>query len=1136
MKKSIIPISLLIFLNPAGAHSFTPSQEPLLKLNRPKNNVFVMFDDSASIATTDIYVSEHFIGFGLPVCTKPSNWNQIVNSPQYKNGNYYNPFATGTYIPYNPNTQHFNYDGAIYLEQCAEINRSEAFKVVLEQFLSKFNKEYFIGFGGLGENNTATLSWYENYKKEYPLIINEVEDLSQKTASQWQEIHKKIETIFLPSNVIDSWSPIFPAIYNISLYFRGYPLPKSSNGMAQGYNYQEFQTPLKYRCAKNNLMLFTDGKANRSFIDVFAKSDVYSNSTLRFGSNLKEAQTKEFDTNANLVIRHVYPTLLAQDLMDTNYYDYTTSLGYVEDGYTGSEDGIIYDELQYYLDPNRYSKASYKIPAYVFQGLLSQNLLDSYSHNKPSRDKVGKSWDDDYSIPQTLTVNAIVFSDKPTPEFTGLISATHGKYMMQDSIDLSSTFENTQKLFEGSNSFTYYTNGFSIEDQYMRTEDTIRYAFYYNYYTNSGSIKAYTLKNKIDWNSTAEWTTNQKTYPLDGKFVTMTYNSSTSTTPDNLSMNAISTVFKSAYSINQLNINYINWLRGISETNTDAYIKFKPRISPIGPIINAKPEFFSRDKEYINLSLVSDLYKQAFENYILYKAKYMNSEFLITGANDGLVHFINTARKNELANNKGGQRKAAYFPGFLAARLLHITQLDKPFTFTMDGQTNIFEFKGRDGNFRSVGITGMGAGGKGIVGYQLFKMIGNGRAAEQDIKPLFEIVNEDKFAFNTPNFENLGYTYSGFEFFNQGIPNKDAGIGVAAFGNGYDNKASSVYLIDVENGKLLKEVLLSYDGGGASTPALFLSNNTETGLQQLRYLVVGDQAGRLYKVNFSGDDITTSNHNVEVLYQPETLFEQPISTRPMLYTPENGSTWAYFGTGRKADENSDRGSKSKIQQYFIGFPINVKPNFKDLYEIKYSVQSNNIIKLANEDKNESNNSDQVKSGWYLKLTPSNQKLNGNRLVYQPGMTAYGDIVFSTWQLDEGSDSDLCIEDTGSGFQFALDADTAQKGLFTSNGKNVSGIKVNGTAPGIPSGTSISYLGNLTGALDHGAISTMSQETIAELNKLHKQTSHAESSQHLTQCLATTNGETDIQMPEFCHDIQAKVLNKGRVSFQILHSF
>lgn len=371
--------------------TFIPAQEPLVQTSRPKNNLYAMFDDSASIAAEKAYVSEHFSGHGLPACTKPANWSQVLASPKYANGNFYDPFESGGYVAYDPASAHPNFDGAVYVENCALMNRGEAFSILLKQFVSHFKNEYFLGFGGLGKNNTAAYSWHTYYQKNYPLIIQEVDDLSKLSNTNWQDIHEKIDKIFNADNTFTAWSPIMPALYNISLYFRNYPIPQKSLGTHQSYEYKTYDAPLKYRCARNSVVIFTDGKPNRSFLDIFAKKDVDSNSSTKFAKELEPAATKKSEGGGKLTIIKSYPTLLSANLVSSYYYDYISTLGYVEDGYTGSEDGKVYDERNSYIDYNRFEKAVYPISSALFTKLITQNLRTGYSNTPPSTDFTGKA-------------------------------------------------------------------------------------------------------------------------------------------------------------------------------------------------------------------------------------------------------------------------------------------------------------------------------------------------------------------------------------------------------------------------------------------------------------------------------------------------------------------------------------------------------------------------------------------------------------------------------------------------------------------------------------------------------------------------------------------------------------------------
>lgn len=1129
MKKIFLILTSCVYITAsswAQNFEFIPEQSYIVKSNKPKNNIHAMFDDSASIASEDIYVSEHFFGQGQPICTKPSNWNTILDSPRYKNGNYYNPFFSGTYIPYDPINKHHGYDGSVFVEQCTSINRGEAFANLLKNFLSHFQKEYFLGFGGVGKNNTAAYAWYTYYGQEYPLIIQEITNLSDLSPVRWQEMHKQINKAFEFNAMRNSWSPILPAIYNIGLYYRNFPIPKINLDTQRGYVYQEYSTPLKYRCAHNNILLFTDGRPNRSYVDVFARSDVNANSSVVFAKQLKTAETRTWNSSNVLVPIKSYQTMLTSDLLDAYYYNFIEHLAYIEDGYTGSEDGKTYTEPNAGLDDNRYEKAKYHISAPLFQRIMSQDLLAAYNGTAPKVDSTGNSWTDSRGIQQELTMNAIMFSKDPTQQMVDLLHAMNGNYISQTSIDLNTLFHNITILLENSKTLTTYTNGHTIEDQYMRTKDTIRYVFDHNIYTNTSNIKAFTLgKSNRAWKAAPEWTSQERLHPFDGKFVTMAYTSAKDLKDGPLTRNNIDRVFKLANTKRDFTLDHLNWLYGLTNLNTDIGLTLRARHSPLGPIVNGKPVFFAKDREYINLNLMSKDQKALFEEYIDKKSQLLNKELLITGANDGLIHFITTERKDELSNDNAGMRKAAYFPGFLATRLFDITENAYPFSFTMDGSTDIFEFKNKQGDFQTIGLTGMGAGGKGLVGYQIFKLSKNGNIVDQNITPLFEINNIDNFEFKTPNFQNLGYTYSGFEFFNQGLAaDGSTGQGVAVFGNGYGPNKSSLYLIDVENGSLIREIELHPLGGGAATPALVLQEGA-TGLHQLRYIVVGDQSGRLYLIYINGSDPATAPINTRVIYEPTKLFDHPISTKPLLYSPSNTTaTWVYFGTGRKADPNLDRGDKSKKQQYFIAAPIGDSIDLAKLTEVQYDIGRNDIVKLDS-------NNEEGTNGWYLQLSYNSSRPSGNRIAYEPSVTKFDDIVFSTWSLEEGSDFDLCADDIGSGQQFALDAKTGKIGKFYSNNQNVAGVNHNQTAPGIPSGTTLTSKGYLTGSLDHGSVSTLSQEFIDQLNKNNKITSHGESSKFLEQCLATTNGELNIPLIEFCHNLTRKQLTKKRISIQ-----
>ena len=1101
-------------------------KRPIFEPKQAKHNVFGLFDDSASIQNDTVFVSEHFDGYGLPVCQKPSDWESIKRLPQYQDGNYYDPFAIGFYVPYDPLNKHTNYDGTIYIEKCLEINRGIAFKNFLKQFLYYFSQEYLLGFGSTGKDYTATLSLAVDQQNEYSVILGAVSDLS-KNNTRWDQINAAIEKTFDINKMQNAWSPIFPALYNLSLYFRGHPIPVSMDHTTTGYKYKQYDSPLKYRCAKNEVVLFTDGKPNRSYVDVFAKSDA-EKLPLNLASNLILAETKAWN-NGQLVILNSYPSLYATDL--SNYYQNPqTQFAYIQDGYTGSEDGLTYSDTSK-LDRNRYDNAKYQIDSFIFQDWIKQDLLSGHNpHNKPSSDASNKAWQSNLSIPQEINIKGVIFSNKPSTQLLDVIKSTGGEYLSKQTFDTNRILEQIEMMISGTDE--RFTNGRAIEDQYYRTPDTIRYVFTNNINTNAGNILAYTLKKNgsgAEWSKVPEWSMNQRSYPLNGQFFTMNY---ANKTMGRLTKGNINKIYKEKYG-EEVKDEYLHWLYGISVFNgtKNAQKAFhKPRHSIIGPVVNSSPAFFAKDREYINLNFVSSPLKAEFEEYVKEKSKQMKNELLVVNANDGMIHFVKTDRSDELSQGNGGVRAAAYFPGFLAARLKEIAELDKPFAYTMDGVVDIFEFKGKDGGIQAVGLSGMGGGGKGVVGYRLLKM--QNKKIDNQITPLFELVNEDGFAENSKNFKNLGYTYSGFAFFNQAdSERRGAGNGVGVFGNGVATKISSLYFIDLENGELLKEVVLNSEGGGASTPSLVLEKDNDTGFQKLKYAVVGDQSGRLYKVSFMGGNIS-SRADVEIMYDPSAqglrLFDHPITVRPLIHEdPATKQEWVYVGTGRNIDRTLDRGEQSKLQQYFIASPIRDDIHLENMKEVRYSVVSNTVRLLNSIDGSASN-------GWYLKLAYTNADM-GNRLVYEPGVTTNDDIVFSTWRIVEGDEDDYCSPDSAVGLQFALNAQTGNIGLFKSNGANVAGVEQIVVAPGLPSGSTITYKGYLGGNLDNGSISTLGEKTIDDIkNNVKGITSHGDNDKHLSKCLATTNGEINRKLVEFCHDFMGKSLQQKRLSIQRLY--
>lgn len=1095
---------LSIFSLNVFAHDFVPSQSLLLKNHQPKPNIFVMYDNSNSIASNNMMVGEHFLGYGSPICDRPNNWNQIVSQYSTSKGQYYDPFSTGKYIPYNPDT-HKGYDFALYVKECKQVNKVLVLNSMLKSMIPFYKDKAYVGLGSAGSNNTATLTWAFNRDKPYGLIENPIEDLSKVSSSKWDEIFISIDRNVSIYKFRQGWSPLFPALYNLSLYFRNYPIVDSSQGSLYGYSYKQYDSPLKYRCSANHIFMLTDTKANRSYIDVFAKQDVDKNllPINVLGTSVGIATTNSPFGNPPISYSSLYATNLS-DVFMNNMFDH---LAYIEDAYTGSEEGIDYPvgSKEYYnLDLNRYEKAKYRIPFANYQSALYQNLISGSEMYSPSYDSTGKSWGSKNSVDQKLTISALVLSSSANnKKVSQIIDGTGGIVTnIPESLDKTVLYQILRDFAEKNHIGVMYSNAQSIESQGSRTDKTMRYVFDHDIYSNVGVVSGYSWDNiRNKWNEKPSWTTESANERGEVIIMTMDYSSGKAPVSSMLSKESLNSIFKAMNPDSELTQAHINWLKGIEASSDD---KLKPRPTILGPIVNGMATLYSLDKEYINLNTLSDALRNEFIEKIsmnVSKAAQSNDlrtyrNRLIVNSNDGMIHFINAQTKVN-GNSFDGGRYIAYFPGFLAGRLLEITNIDEPFKFTMDGETNIFRFKGSDGAIKTVSLAGMGAGGKAIVGYQILD--------NSDILPLYEIVNENDFPFNSTGFEELGYTYSNFEFLNQA--NTFGGQGVGIFGNGYGEKRSILYLIDIETGKLINKIVLSENGGGASSPAAKVVNDPTTGFQKLEYVVVGDLSGNLYKVQFINGDL--ANFSVDKIYEPGTLFETPITTRPMLYRMKGtGDIWAYFGTGKKSDERYDRGKFSKIDQYFIALKVpetNRTIKLNDLVKKEFEVDTSTGLISINESIKPAN-------GWYLEFR------DGERVVFSPVLyqsTNDVNIVFSTWGIIEGQDNDMCIGDIGYGKQFSLQPGTGNTGVFKV-GKNITaGVVIEDKAPGVPSGTGVTTTGDLSGGVDSG-INTINKEETKKITNDNIISTSPTDKIH-TKCLTSTVGDVVGDMPDFCPD-------------------
>ncbi|MGL4673411.1 MAG: hypothetical protein ACRCXK_00985, partial [Wohlfahrtiimonas sp.] len=531
--------------------------------------------------------------------------------------------------------------------------------------------------------------------------------------------------------------------------------------------------------------------------------------------------------------------------------------------------------------------------------------------------------------------------------------------------------------------------------------------------------------------------------------------------------------------------NYINWMTNFEQIRFSNNLR--TRITPLGSITSSDIKIVNKDILNINIEpkRMSKILSKEMTNFLLFKAKYQPTNLLIVEDNDGFISFIN-AQRGITDNHKAGERNTTYFPRMLIPRIDEIAKTDSQPTLIMDGKTNVVDAKVYQKDvgdiYATIGLTTLGGGGKGLVGYRIYA------ASKQNVDdwsnhkivppqpthsntidkvmPLFEISNEGPDSYKTKGFENLGYTYSGIQFFNRTNAN-DEGQAVAVFGNGFGVDKSTLYFIDAYTGEKLSEIILNPNGGGASTPSMIVSNDSNG--QKIDRIYVGDYSGALYRITFNSKDIQDMR-NIEVTM----LFKAPnnighygqsaISVKPLVIQQKNSNQYKIFlGTGLLASAELDVGDNSLVTHNIYGISdLNRTANHSSATAYDMNILGSTLSPLLSISdlgqgsvyyQNETNvdygaekqylmgikTPSQNINGWYIPLTADSASHKGERLTLNPKYDEINDaIIFSTFGLIEDSANysnnglyDPCLRDTPFGKVLSLDSKT---GSGTNNGK------------------------------------------------------------------------------------------------------
>ena len=1105
-----------LLLSQAYSQNFKPSHEPIFSTPQAKPNIHLVLDDSGSMSSRDIRL-------------RPGG--QLLT-------------------------------------------RSQALQYAFENLFYKYRDKAYLGVTFLRQGNN-----------ERGMIRQPLSDLSTMTESDFKnQVIDPLGRLILNA---PGHTPMYAGVYETFKMFRGYPVMQGYHGNAWRKHHMvsiqpspvgrgndryfpaiQLETPLRYRCQSNHLILMTDGdpygydvwgipdedikpfSASNSFLGAQTNKHSFNGIELTYDISFEGAGTK----NRQILGRQMANTDLryAQKLVQKN--------------------GVWQTKV---------------------------------------KDDAGRDWNDPLSVKMPINTHSVsLYVKKDSPIYTDLTAPSKGMNLGVEqgsngsAEDLLSAFDTIFASIIRSTSSSFAKNDRTYADVLdgvppmkngkvdLSKIGAIRYDTIYNFRQQFGSLRAVVpyktdevLPNgKKKTNTVIVWDTNETIKAKQGQYVTFL-----DTNKNGLEINTLDSAETKKQFTNILKKSqndpkaiydqkYIQWL---TDFKNAANSGLRGRLNPMGSITNSDIQLVNKDVLHINVvsQMMSIGLSKELINYLLYKAKFQPKNYIIVSDNDGFINFIN-AERGLTGAHKGGERDTAYFPQLLVKQLPEITKPDSNATLVLEGKTRIVDGKvyqpGIGNIYATIGLTTMGTGGHGIVGYRLFGAseksvkdwaiskgsMNTNQAIMSKVTPLFEIDGSEKKS----GYE-LGYTYSDFEVFNRMIKQQgeERGQIVAVFGNGMADK-SKLYFMDAYTGEKLHSIDLP--GMSAMAISSYVRNDTNGKGQKLDRLYVGDYLGSLYRIDFKGQDFTDdAKTEITHLFQaPQHItkkYQSAITAKPLVIRNDTtGLFGIYFGTGVANNHERDRGDNAAVEHAIYGITdrnktssystvivADLKRGYKVLPllsvdqlkegEVSYRDGTNiDYNEIATHDlyvttPTDKPNQGARQDGWYMRLIADGTK-SGERIIQAPKYDEINKaVVFSTWGIserylpyDDNGLYDPCLADLAFGKTLSFDIATGAAGKTPRSNKGQTN-----NALGLPTGDAIidSPTGNTT--TDINQLETIVQEMLLDITGEDNSTHVTDKDSSAAYCYTSINGEVICEEDE--RDYRNITLEKGRISIQIL---
>lgn len=311
----------------------------------------------------------------------------------------------------------------------------------------------------------------------------------------------------------------------------------------------------------------------------------------------------------------------------------------------------------------------------------------------------------------------------------------------------------------------------------------------------------------------------------------------------------------------------LNYVRGDTSNENPNGAKFRARTSLYGAVVHSAPVYSPSS----------------------------SGNTVFVGANDGMLHAINADTGNE---------RWSFVPATVIPNLKNLVNAQPSATpYYVDGDIAV-DIVNYGGNLKRVLVGSLGAGGKGIFALDVTNQ------SPVDESELADMVMWEISASST-GFSNLGYTYSTPIIRSLNYKVGDVPVQAAIFGNGYQNAGNGragLFVVNLHTGALIKEIVLTGDGGSVATPN---GLSSVQGVDANRdgtvdYVYAGDLEGNLWKFDLSSESL--SEWSASKLFTDSA--GKSITVRPVVQSHPMGGFMVLFATGRMllASDASDTGN------------------------------------------------------------------------------------------------------------------------------------------------------------------------------------------------------------------------------------